>query len=345
MDTPPNPLHSTPSAAAPPLRRLALIGAGAIAADHADAIDATPGLQLTRVVDRHADRARRLAARYGATPSTDPADLLTADVDAVIVCTSPGSHVPIAVDALRAGKAVLLEKPVALDVDSVDHLLEVAATTGGPLLIGQTARFQPAHLEVARAIADGRVGRPRLAHVTWYAGHVWPGGWRSWQLDPAHSGGHVLHNGVHALDLLSWLLDDVPARVFARPMPTWSEQMPTPDSFSVIVEFTGGGLGVIELSYGLQARGTLARRLLVSGTGGSVSVDTDEEPRSTMFPAPPPVGVLDAMRNQYAHFRDVLVDGVPPWTTPRHIRGALAGAVAAQRSADTGLVVAVEGDQ
>jgi predicted dehydrogenase len=320
-----------------------LIGAGAIAADHADAIEATAGLQLTRVVDRHADRAQRLAARYGATPSTDPADLLADDVDAVVICTAPGSHVPLAVDALRAGKAVLLEKPVALDVASVDQLLEVAASTGRPLLIGQTARFQPAHLEVAAAIAEGRVGRPRLAHVTWYAGHVWPGGWRSWQLDPARSGGHVLHNGVHALDLLCWLLDDVPARVFARPMPTWAEQMPTPDSFSVIVEFAGGGLGVIELSYGLQNRGTLARRLLVSGTGGSVSADTEEEPRSVTSPGAPPAGVLDAMRHQYAHFRDVLVDGVPPLTTPQQVRGALAGAAAAQRSADTGLVVTVGG--
>lgn len=194
-------------------KRLALIGAGEIAGDHAAAIAAAPGLALRRVVDRHPERALALAGRYGAGHTTDPAALYADDVDAVVVCTSPETHVPLAADALAAGKAVLVEKPVAVDLASVDRLLTAADRAGAALLVGQTARFQPAHSELAAAIAGGRIGQPRLAHVSRYAGHVWPGGWRGWQLDPARSGGHVLHNGVHALDLVTWLLGGTPARV------------------------------------------------------------------------------------------------------------------------------------
>jgi predicted dehydrogenase len=323
-------------------RRLALIGAGAIAADHCAAIAETPDLILTRVVDRHPERALALASRYGADHSSDPARLLADDIDAVIVCTSPESHVEIAIDAMRAGKPVLLEKPAALNLRSVDRLLATMAETRIPLLVGQTARFQPAHLELAAAIDAGQIGRPRLAHVSWYAGHVWPGGWRSWQLDPARSGGHLLHNGVHALDLVTWLLNDTPTRVFARPLNSWASDMPTPDSFSIIAEFAGGAQAVIELSYGLPARGALLRRVLVAGTGGTVSVTTDDEPDVQTTPAMAPAGVADAMLHQYAHFQEVLVDGAAPLTSPTQIRGAITAAIAAQRSSETGKVEIVE---
>ncbi|MGH3436633.1 MAG: Gfo/Idh/MocA family protein [Sciscionella sp.] len=319
--------------------RLALIGAGAIADEHCAAIGETADLELVRVVDRHAERAQALAARYGTGHSGEPASLYHQDVDAVIVCTSPDSHVSLATAALTAGKAVLLEKPAALELASVDELLAVASRTRAPLLVGQTARFQPAHLELAAALADGQVGTPRLIHVSWYAGHVWPGGWRGWQLDPLRSGGHVLHNGVHALDLVTWLMDDTPARVFARPLRTWTGEMPTPDSFHIIIEFTGGGQAVVELSYGLTRRGSLLRRVLIAGTDGTACVSTDDEPSADTAPPLPPAGVAGAMLRQYAHFRDVLISGAAPLTSPAQIRGALVAAIAAERSSRTRRVV------
>lgn len=133
-----------------------------------------------------------------------------------------GCRHPLAASMTRPSRR---ERPV----DSV-QFLAAAKTAGRPLLVAQTARFQPVHLDIARAVAEGAIGMPRLAHLTWYTGHVWPGGWRGWQLDASRSGGHVAHNGVHALDLLTWLMDDEPVRVFARPCRTWASGMPTPDS-------------------------------------------------------------------------------------------------------------------
>ncbi|MCU4183326.1 Gfo/Idh/MocA family oxidoreductase [Acidiferrimicrobium sp. IK] len=315
---------------------VAVIGAGAIARDHCDAIAATPDLRLVRVVDRHPERARTLAALYGADAGDDAPDALRDDVDAVVICTAPDSHVALASQALAAGKAVLLEKPAALDLASLQRLLLVAETAPVPLLVGQTARFQPAHLALRRALDAGRIGAPRLLHLTWHTGHVWPGGWRAWQLDERRSGGQVVHNGVHALDLANSLLGGHPRRVFARELRSWSAGMPTPDSFHVLVEYDSGALATIELSYALRRRGAMLRRVLLAGTEGSVVVDTQDEAESDTDPVLAPAGIEGAMEHQYAHFREVLAGTAAPATTPDQIRDTLAAALAARRSCRTG---------
>lgn len=315
--------------------RVAVIGAGAIARDHVTALAAVPGLRLAHVVDRHPQRAAALAAlAEGATWSTDPATAWSDAIDVTAVCTSPESHADLTVAALTAGRAVLLEKPAALSVPDADRVLAAARTAGRPLLVAQTARFQPVHLEMARAIASGAIGTPRLAHLTWYTGHVWPGGWRGWQLDASRSGGHVAHNGVHALDLLTWLMDDEPVRVFARPCRTWAPGMPTPDSFQILVRFAGGALATIELCYALAARGTFVRRLMLAGTTGTLHHSSEDEPRTQSASPLAPASIEGAMTEQTRHLRDVLDGTAAPLTAPHQVRSALAAALAAQLSAD-----------
>lgn len=315
--------------------RVAVIGAGAIARDHVTALAGVPGLRLAHVVDRHPERAAALAAlAEGATWSTDPASAWSDAIDVTAVCTSPESHADLTVAALQAGRAVLLEKPAALSVPDTDRILAAAKTAGRPLLVAQTARFQPVHLEMARAVSSGAIGTPRLAHLTWYTGHVWPGGWRGWQLDASRSGGHVAHNGVHALDLLTWLMDDVPVRVFARPCRTWAPGMPTPDSFQILVRFAGGALATIELCYALAARGTYVRRLMLAGTTGTLHHSSEDEPRTQSASPLAPASIEGAMTEQTRHLRDVLDGTAAPLTAPHQVRAALAAALAAQLSAD-----------
>ena len=322
--------------------RLALVGAGAIADSHLESIRATPGLELRLVVDRHAKRAEALAARCGAVASTVIGDVASSEIDAVVICTSPESHASLALEAITAGKPVMVEKPVALDLRSADEILAAAAKAKVPLLVGQTARFQPAHLELGAALHSGAIGAARIAEISWYAGHVWPGGWRAWQLDPERSGGHLLHNGIHALDLLVWLFDDVPVRVQARGIPTWACGMTTPDTFQIIVEFASSALAVVTLSYGLRQRGVMSRRVVVLGEEGSLCVDSDDEQTVMGRRGVVLAGVEDAMNNQYEHWRNVLVGTETPRTSPEQIRGALAAALASQLSADTGRVCEVE---
>lgn len=328
------------------MRRLGIIGAGAVAGDHLAAIGRVPGLTVVHVMDRHLERAQALAALAGrASFSTDLESLWSADLDAVLICTSPESHADFAVEAFRTGVGVMLEKPAALTVADLDRVLEAAAASGKPLLVGQTARFQPAHMEMCETLRSGALGEPRLVHLTWYAGHVWPGAWRAWQLDVDRCGGHIVHNGIHALDLLIWLLQDEPLRIFAREIPTWSSVMPTTDSFHMLVEFARGALATIEVSYAFAGGAPPLRRIVVAGTGGIASIDSEIEPRGTSGSGAsfPIRSAVDGLVHQFEHLQDILANDVAPITTPDQVRSALAAAFAARQSAATGQPVRLGG--
>lgn len=313
--------------------RVAIVGAGAIAQDHVRAMRRVPGLEVAAVMDRDIGKARALAALAGSARAADDLDamLQADDVDAVDVCVPPDAHARTSIAAARHGKHVHVEKPVALGLDDLEAMLAAADSHGVSLTVGQTARFQPAHMAAKRQIACGAIGAPRALHVTWYAHHLWPRGWRAWQLDPARCGGHLVHNGVHALDLAVWLLDDTPVRVFARGWCGFAPEMPTPDSFHIIVRFAGGGLATLEISYALRRPGDQLRRLLVIGERGAQVQVTDTEPGGIE-----PAATADAMRHQFAHWARVLRGQEPALVRRDQVRSVLAAALAAQAAYTSG---------
>ncbi len=132
--------------------RLALVGAGAMGANHARVVATEPGVELACVVDTEPGRARRLAERYGAAWNTDLAAVL--DADGIIVATPPETHVGVALEVIAAGRPVLVEKPVATDPDSVAMLVEMSRRSHVPLMAGFVERFNPVvvaareHLEI-----------------------------------------------------------------------------------------------------------------------------------------------------------------------------------------------------
>jgi predicted dehydrogenase len=323
--------------------RIGIIGAGAIARDHIQAFAGIPGITVAQVVDRHPERAEALARLAGnAAAGIDLEGMLRdPSIDAIDICTSPDSHAAITIAAARAGKAIHLEKPIALRPDEVEPMLEAVAQAGVPFLLGQTTRFQPVHLEIADAIEAGTIGTPRAMHLSLYAGHLWPGGWRAWQLQIERCGGHLVHNGIHAIDLATWLMGSTPIRVFARGMKTFSPGMPTPDSFHVILRFKNGAIATLEWSYALRRRGDMLRRIAVFGEDGTLHHSTQGELDIHSDAARPvAIGTLNAFDRQMRHFADVL-DGAAPIVTPEQIRGAFAAAHAAQESCASGRAIEI----
>lgn len=239
-----------------------------------------------------------------------------------------------------------VDKPAALTLGQLDAM--VAATAGTSLMVGQTVRFQPAVARLARAARSGQVGAPRLLHITWYTGHAWPGGWRSWQLDPALSGGHPVHNGTHIVDAATWLLGSAPTEVFARGLRTFSPDMESPDSFHIQLRTADGGLATLELCYALRQRGDMLRRVVLVGTEGTLHHSTQDEPGlSSDASRPAPLSLEGALRDQLAHWADVISGTAQPIVRTDQVRAALAGALAAQRSLVTGRrvhVAEIEGD-
>ncbi len=323
---------------------VALIGAGGIAQDHVAAYARIPGIRVSHIVDTDAIRARSLAAHAGnATWSTDLQALFAApDVDAVDICTPSETHAALVIAAAEHGKAIHVEKPAALSLADFDAMVAATERHGVSLMVGQTARFQPINTEIAAEIAAGTIGRLRVLHVTWYAGHVWADGWRAWQLDPARSGGHPLHNGIHALDLAIWLFGRAPTRVFSRGFRTFAPTMGIPDSFHMTVRFEDGSFALLEIAYALRQRGDALRRILAVGEAGSLSHSTEDDPHLASDGVHlPSAAIEDAMYHQLRHWI-ATVRGEESSIVPNaQVRHALAAALAAQESLETGRAVTI----
>jgi predicted dehydrogenase len=173
-------------------------------------------------------------------------------------------------------------------------------------------------------------------------GHAWPEGWRSWQLDPARSGGHPVHNGVHALDLAVWLLGGRPVRVFARGFRTFAPAMGTPDSFHMTVRFDNGAMALLEIAYALRARGDYLRRILAVGEAGSLQHTTEGDPNLYSDAGRAgPQATEDALYYQLTHWLATLTGQEEPIVTLPQVRGALAAALGAQESLETGAAIAL----
>ncbi|HCX84089.1 MAG TPA: inositol 2-dehydrogenase [Micrococcales bacterium] len=140
----------------------AIIGAGRIGAVHARSVAAHPAARLALVADPDGEAAARIAGSAGSSgvrSTTDVADVFAAtDVDAVIVGSPTRFHVPQIVAAVEAGKAVLTEKPVDLDLARVDECLAAVGDRADRVMVGFNRRFDPGFAEIARRVADGEIG-------------------------------------------------------------------------------------------------------------------------------------------------------------------------------------------
>lgn len=144
--------------------RVALVGAGNIAAAHAEVLKGLPGVEIAAVVDTDRGRAERLAARFGGARVLDQADALidgSVAVDCVHVLVPPPLHFPVALPLLEAGLDVLLEKPMAESDADCAALQRAAAASGARLSVNQNFVHHPAEAALAKLISEGRIGPVR----------------------------------------------------------------------------------------------------------------------------------------------------------------------------------------
>ncbi|MCX2951717.1 Gfo/Idh/MocA family protein [Lentzea sp. NEAU-D7] len=188
------------------MRRAAIVGTGAIAAAHAEALRAAGDrVELVAVVDVDADRATAFAEEWGVprTHLTTAALLDAEDLDLVHVCTPPRSHVPLALECLAANVNVLVEKPPALSLSGIDALIAAERGSTGRVATVFQHRFGPAAVRLRRLVSEGVLGRSFVAKcdTLWYRGDAyfdvpWRGTWDS------EGGGPTMGHGIHQFDLL-----------------------------------------------------------------------------------------------------------------------------------------------
>jgi myo-inositol 2-dehydrogenase/D-chiro-inositol 1-dehydrogenase len=148
--------------------RVAVLGVGRIGRMHAELIaHQIDGLDLAMVHDVNAAAAAAVGDRLGVAHTTDvDAVFGSDDVDAVAICSSTDTHVPLLFEAARCGKAIFCEKPISLDLGRVDEALAIVREAGVPIQIGFNRRFDSAHKSVRDAVADGLLGDVHVVRIT-----------------------------------------------------------------------------------------------------------------------------------------------------------------------------------
>ena len=226
------------------------MGAGAIAAAHADALAASPHFQLVCVVDVDSTRAATLANKFGARSATSIDSLTDGSVDAAIVSTPPVTHRNVAITLLEAGLHVLCEKPFAIGRRSAYEMAETAKRCSRVLTMATKFRFVN-DLTIARdAITAGKIGTLyRISNV--FASPVDMSG--RWNIDPEISGGGVLiDNGTHSVDIMRYVLGPIESvRAVESTKPRLYPSVE--DTGRIEVLSAGGVFGRIELSWAEQS--------------------------------------------------------------------------------------------
>jgi predicted dehydrogenase len=248
-----------------------IVGTGVIAAMHAHAIAALSGARLVAVTDVAAGAAAAFAAARGcaAEPSLD-ALLARADVDVVCVCVPSGLHAEVGTRAARAGKHLVVEKPIDLTLPAADRLIEAARAAGVALTVISQHRFDPGLIELKGLLRDGTLGRLVLgeARTKWYRTQAYydSAGWRgTWAMD----GGSLMNQGVHYVDLLRWCMG--PVTEVTAVCATQAHQIEVEDTALAIVRFSSGAVGTILSS--TAALPGFPQRLEITGTEGTVIVE------------------------------------------------------------------------
>jgi predicted dehydrogenase len=315
---------------------------------HAENAQRLAGAELRAVASTRAARAADVARSLGVRASTYGDLFASDDVDAVVLAARSRDHGPVAVEVLRAGKHLLLEKPGAATLAAHDELLAAAAACPEQVVqVGYMRRYDAAFADVARRVVRGDVGDPLVVLMT-SRDTEWPAG-----EDPRDTGGFLLDMASHDYDTACWMLADAPVEVAAvRQAQVYPELagMGDLDNAVVSIRFRRGGLAVTHVSrtspFGHDIRcevvGTKGSVFVRgAGDGGAPRIDRSDAPR---FPADYRARFAEAYRLELQAFVEACRGARTPAPTLDDDRKAVAIGIAARASAVSGRPLAVGTD-
>ncbi|MGM9669148.1 MAG: Gfo/Idh/MocA family protein [Faecousia sp.] len=193
--------------------KVGIIGCGKIAqVRHIPEYLANPDAEIRGFYDINLARAEELAQKYGARAYPTYEELLAdPSIDAVSVCAANHAHAEISIAALKAGKHVLCEKPMAISLEECEAMVAAARASGKYLMIGQNQRLAKAHMKARELIAQGAIGKVLTFRTIF--GH---GGPETWSIDPGRNVwffdkskaamGAMADLGIHKTDMIQYVL-------------------------------------------------------------------------------------------------------------------------------------------
>jgi len=275
------------------IRRLLILGTGAIARHHAERFAAIPGCEIVAAVDANQERARDFAAAYGiANPFGNLADAIAwGGFDAAVNSTPDAVHKPTTMQLIAAGRPVFCEKPLALNADDAMAMTEAAEAAGLINMVNLTYRNAAAIQTARRMVEAGEIGEVRHVQASylqsWLTGRHW-GDWRTeerwlWRLSSQHGSKGVLGDiGVHILDFVTFGTGlDITAlsarmKVFDKAEGGVIDvyTLDVNDSVAMTVEFQNGALGVVHMSRFATGKSN-DLDLLIHGDRGALRIWAD----------------------------------------------------------------------
>ncbi|MFD0674711.1 Gfo/Idh/MocA family protein [Cohnella sp. GCM10027633] len=236
-----------------------------------ESLNRMPEVSVVGIADEEAGRVRDLAERHGIPYYADYAELLAQDVDAVVVCSENAHHARLVIDAARAKKHVLCEKPLGISVDEMERMIAACRENGVQLMTAFPCRYLAAVVRAKEAIDRGEIGDIVAIKGTNHGSN--PGGWF---VDPALSGGGaLLDHTVHVMDLMHWIVQANVSEVYAYAATLFKEELAVDDAGMLHVKFDNGVFAVLDTSWSRPRSyptwGDVTMEIV--GTRGVISVD------------------------------------------------------------------------
>ncbi|NMA96166.1 MAG: Gfo/Idh/MocA family oxidoreductase [Clostridiales bacterium] len=316
--------------------KVALIGAGSIAHSHAEAYMSLEGVEVPIVADINTSRAQEFITRHGIESWTeDYKEILGMDdIDAVVLCLPNYLHAPIAIEAMRAGKHVLVEKPMATNAKEAQEMIDVRDETGKTLMITMQLRHSE-NTKAASEFAKDNMGDIYYAKCGYMRRSGIPG-WGSWFTRKEEAGGGPCSDiAVHVLDQCLAIMDfPNPVSVTASTYSTFGPEgrgkggwgYPELDGFfdvedlaSAFIRFDNGATVIMEASWAMHLPDR--QWVEVLGTEGGVKIENGElnlykEEGGRPFNMKPEVKRENITVNTAEHFIECCKTGQKPITSP-----------------------------
>ena len=254
--------------------RFGIIGCGYIARVHLTAMKKVPGAQPVAVIDQDEKSARDLAAEFGLVKVyTDWQEAFQVDeFEAAVLCLPHQLHFPCGMDALNAGKHILMEKPIAITMEQARSLSALARQKNLTLMVGHMKRFDRRFALMKEKIDDGSLGKVFLAKSEWIGPkevfEMLP-----WVAKAVNGGGPLMGFGSHHLDLLQWMLGPV------SKVACYTNHLAVPveveDTAVAILQFESGAVANITYTWGAEIYGQ-SENLVLYGTCGTLNLNNEE---------------------------------------------------------------------
>jgi predicted dehydrogenase len=252
-----------------------IVGLGRVSRGHARALQSAQGARLVAACDIDPERVERFTGQYGCAGETSLEALLARrDVDVVLVALPHGLHEAAVTAIARAGKHIMVEKPMAMDVGACDRMAATARAAGVQLFVAHTERFIAATRTGKELLDSGRVGTPVLATDVWYQPFRRTTR-QPWMLDRSRGGGFLQMAGSHMIDRLVYLLGSPVKNVRASVRTAYHPDIACDDAVLAFLELENGiPCTLATVSYrDTENAGVEAHGVEVLCTEGMVKVD------------------------------------------------------------------------